>query len=592
MIANGRDKSEGILCVAFGDEYRRSAAAAMRRAAEILGLPVRVITNAEPGGLDWPADTTFEIMDGRPDEDNRAVRVAAVNHTPFDRTLLLDADAWVADEAVKLPFGYLKQWDAVGLAYRMLANVASNDQWGPIIEELGTADHRAICGGVMWFNKNSRVRTMFRRWAALWAEDGRGRDMPALMRAVWTSRVRILLLPGVNTWIGVHCGHIRHSAGSPIPQLPAIVKYKPNGIDDRGRQRAWIPVDCRGRRPPKRGRTMSAAPPKPAAIDPEAQEPEAAAVAPRAAAENTNGVRPMIARILRKYGPAGRGRLKGAEIGVWKGDHAAAILEALQPAELILVDPWEPDEQYSDWNLKRYGRPKWSRWRRTDWNGLYRAVVRRFADRPEVRIHRMPSAQAERIIKPGRIDFVYIDGNHSYQAVREDVRLWWRMVRPGGILGGHDYHDRQPGVIRAVDEMAAALGLRLHHEQKDWWIDKPPRNQAESKFAPLQAGLGLDVREFTIGTDERLPFEDAEFDAALCISTLIRVSIRRYIPAVLGEMARVLRTGGPIVAGWWKPDAAGGPEWRDEYIPPACTAAAARIDYGGLKYEFRRMIKI
>jgi hypothetical protein len=64
------------------------------------------------------------------------------------------------------------------------------------------------------------------------------------------------------------------------------------------------------------------------------------------------------------------------------------------------------------------------------------------------------------------MDFVYLDANHRYDAVREDLHAWWPKVRKGGMLAGDDYglideqwvdfgHGRcRFGVKRAVDEFA------------------------------------------------------------------------------------------------------------------------------------------
>ena len=36
-------------------------------------------------------------------------------------------------------------------------------------------------------------------------------------------------------------------------------------------------------------------------------------------------------------------------------------------------------------------------------------------------------------------DFVYLDGLHSHENVEEEMPLYWKKVKPGGILAGHDY---------------------------------------------------------------------------------------------------------------------------------------------------------
>jgi cephalosporin hydroxylase len=39
------------------------------------------------------------------------------------------------------------------------------------------------------------------------------------------------------------------------------------------------------------------------------------------------------------------------------------------------------------------------------------------------------------------LDFVYIDANHAYNYVVQDIELWYPKVKKGGYLCGHDYID-------------------------------------------------------------------------------------------------------------------------------------------------------
>jgi hypothetical protein len=55
------------------------------------------------------------------------------------------------------------------------------------------------------------------------------------------------------------------------------------------------------------------------------------------------------------------------------------------------------------------------------------------------------------------IDFIYIDGDHTYEAVAADIAGWWPKLKVGGILAGHDYNDQTPGTVQAVDEFSACL---------------------------------------------------------------------------------------------------------------------------------------
>jgi hypothetical protein len=64
----------------------------------------------------------------------------------------------------------------------------------------------------------------------------------------------------------------------------------------------------------------------------------------------------------------------------------------------------------------------------------------------------MPSVEAAAHVTDGWADFVFIDAGHSYHAAKADIEAWAPKVREGGWLGGHDYHPKFPGVMRAVNE--------------------------------------------------------------------------------------------------------------------------------------------
>lgn len=81
---------------------------------------------------------------------------------------------------------------------------------------------------------------------------------------------------------------------------------------------------------------------------------------------------------------------------------------------------------------------------------------------------------------PDNLDFVYIDGDHSYEGVKRDMEAYWPKIRSGGVLCGHDYNPRWKslvGIIRAVDEFTKKQGVNLWTattgSSSDWGIVKP-----------------------------------------------------------------------------------------------------------------------
>jgi predicted O-methyltransferase YrrM len=113
------------------------------------------------------------------------------------------------------------------------------------------------------------------------------------------------------------------------------------------------------------------------------------------------------------------------EIGVFRGRFASQILTRFPDAEYLGVDPW-----------RRMGRHA-------------ELTAARLAPWPGVTLRRVTSLQAAAEYQ-GLADLVYIDGSHHRTHVLADLRAWSRLVRPGGIVAGHDYTPSWPGVIAAV----------------------------------------------------------------------------------------------------------------------------------------------
>jgi predicted O-methyltransferase YrrM len=65
---------------------------------------------------------------------------------------------------------------------------------------------------------------------------------------------------------------------------------------------------------------------------------------------------------------------------------------------------------------------------------------------------RMISDDAIKQLLETQVDFVYIDGLHTYDQVSKDIDNYLKIIKPNGSIGGHDYHTVYQGVINAVTE--------------------------------------------------------------------------------------------------------------------------------------------
>jgi hypothetical protein len=177
-------------------------------------------------------------------------------------------------------------------------------------------------------------------------------------------------------------------------------------------------------------------------------------------------VRVFCWKILLRIGYDDRGFLlellpegsAGAEIGVWQGDFSAKVLATVKPRELHLIDPWSfnadyPQRAYGGGIARHQG----------DMDAICEEVVARFEDRSEVTIHRATSASAASRFSAGQLDWVYIDGDHSEEAVYRDLELYLPIIKVGGYLAGDDYEwineEGEKAVKRAVDRFLSLYAV-------------------------------------------------------------------------------------------------------------------------------------
>ncbi len=73
---------------------------------------------------------------------------------------------------------------------------------------------------------------------------------------------------------------------------------------------------------------------------------------------------------------------------------------------------------------------------------------------------RMDSVEASKLYPDNSIDFVYIDADHSYESVKNDINAWLPKVKIGGILAGHDYPMKS--VRDAVHEVLGSSNISVN----------------------------------------------------------------------------------------------------------------------------------
>lgn len=158
------------------------------------------------------------------------------------------------------------------------------------------------------------------------------------------------------------------------------------------------------------------------------------------------------------------------EIGIFKGRMSSMLVER-HPMTLYMIDPWSSDydDTYKDTGdfhagLSLHDQNRYYRMAKDAVQGFDAHIVRKF------------SSQAANDFEDGFFDLVFIDGDHSYRGVKEDIENYAPKVKKGGYIGGHDYANFDGdwkfgvSVCQAVNEFIEEKGLKLELGEDYTWF--------------------------------------------------------------------------------------------------------------------------
>lgn len=166
-----------------------------------------------------------------------------------------------------------------------------------------------------------------------------------------------------------------------------------------------------------------------------------------------------------------RGYKIGCEIGVFTAGHAQAILANSNIEKLYCVDSYIAPMNIVTTITEGFQKNYWQ----ACWDTIYYYAVDKlsaFGDR--VQFFRLAADKAASRIADDSLDFVFIDGDHSYRGALEDCKNYYDKVRSGGIISGDDYDIDDVG--RAVREFFGQKSLVVNiypGQTRFWWVEKP-----------------------------------------------------------------------------------------------------------------------
>ena len=150
------------------------------------------------------------------------------------------------------------------------------------------------------------------------------------------------------------------------------------------------------------------------------------------------------------------------EVGSWKGRSAACmaveIINTNKNINFHCVDTWEGSREHTP-----------DRFEDIKNNTLYDTFIENIKPVAHVvKPMRMTSVAGSTHFADESIDIVFIDANHEYEGVKEDIEHWLPKVKHGGIISGHDYSTTWKGVVKAVDELIGKDNITLKEGAWIW----------------------------------------------------------------------------------------------------------------------------
>ena len=151
----------------------------------------------------------------------------------------------------------------------------------------------------------------------------------------------------------------------------------------------------------------------------------------------------------------------GAEIGTDNGRYTKWLFIKNRGVKIYCIDPYLAYEDYVESHQRG----------QEDMDQHFENAKQRLAQF-NVEFIRKPSMEAVKDFKDESLDFVFIDGNHTFQYVVNDIAEWEKKVRPGGIVSGHDYwrsyDSKKPLYVKTLNPVEKIKLVQVKDAVKGW----------------------------------------------------------------------------------------------------------------------------
>jgi hypothetical protein len=165
----------------------------------------------------------------------------------------------------------------------------------------------------------------------------------------------------------------------------------------------------------------------------------------------------------------------GVEVGVLDGTYSEVLCKDIPNLKLYSVDKWAVYPIYHN-RRKQY-----------HYDAAYGQALEKLKPYPNCQIIKEWSMDAVKQFEDNSLDFVFIDANHDFEHITEDIAEWGKKVRIGGIISGHDFGDSPRSLFCSVETVVRAwtkakrihrwfiLNSELTADERSWmWVKAEP----------------------------------------------------------------------------------------------------------------------
>jgi len=169
----------------------------------------------------------------------------------------------------------------------------------------------------------------------------------------------------------------------------------------------------------------------------------------------------------------------GAELGVCRGSNAVQLFFRTKPAILFLIDKWEEIKdgkwcgEAAAWPQGAGPKGRNPNLWMGDYEESFREIFEKEIDQGKVSVNKKSSIAFLSSLQDDSLDWVYIDSDHRYPCVSQEIDMSIKKVRKGGYIMGHDYFPNPAmwgtSVIRAVNERIQNGDIKMEAISNEVW---------------------------------------------------------------------------------------------------------------------------